>query len=328
MEAPLTEDVEVSSIATFGDDDVWVAGTEFRLYPTPSQPLLLHWDGKAWTRPALPLRETGLTAIGGAGPRDVWVTGWRSSDGRLDSAHWDGRSWRAVPIPNDRRSRNNLSEGIVALPSGEAWVVGVVGPGEAEAPLAERWDGSRWRPAAPPRGSLLAVSATTARDVWTVGFAHTGEPVAVAYRWNGARWRAVAVPRPRYSTSSFSGVVVQGPRAWLFGHTETAHDRDEEGKVATYSFYWDGARWHPVPLRDVRRVGPARRGGAWAARDVELLRVRGATVTRAARVPWAGREGASIAAVAESRTGTLWVAGHYSGSADVSTIATARCRLS
>jgi hypothetical protein len=86
----------LTSITANGPHDVWAVGSLDR------KPLVLHFDGKAWT----PVADLPAVADGGefntvvaTGPHDVWAAGdagWAS--GPLVE-HFDGRSWTAVPAP-------------------------------------------------------------------------------------------------------------------------------------------------------------------------------------------------------------------------------------
>jgi antitoxin component YwqK of YwqJK toxin-antitoxin module len=97
-------------------DDVWIVGGASDV----DAPLLLHFDGKRWTRIAIPpesvpvrllnarLRDERprvLYAVWGRGPRDIWVAGERGL-----VMHYNGTAWlRVATPPHDTRSLSSIT---------------------------------------------------------------------------------------------------------------------------------------------------------------------------------------------------------------------------
>ncbi|MEV0148242.1 MULTISPECIES: hypothetical protein [unclassified Nonomuraea] len=86
----------------------------------PSAPLVMHWDGREWTRMTLPPLRASLSAVTALGPDDVWVLG-----AELDRPwqpvllHFDGRQWTL------ERTYKGRLEALAAVPGGkDIWAVG------------------------------------------------------------------------------------------------------------------------------------------------------------------------------------------------------------
>ena len=90
-----------------------------------------------------------MYATGGSGPNDVWMvggTGSRSSSGR--ARHFDGTSWKDVPLP-----RTSTLHAICVVSPTEAYAVGLL-----DSVIA--WDGASWQALAVPAkasGSFTSV---------------------------------------------------------------------------------------------------------------------------------------------------------------------------
>jgi len=102
---------QLQSVSTTRNGDVWAGGSQVSADGT-SDELIEHWDGKRWSAQTLPSTDFGtvtITAIYAASPDDVWASGesplWYSTAGPgalgvpSGFLHWDGRTWRSVPVP-------------------------------------------------------------------------------------------------------------------------------------------------------------------------------------------------------------------------------------
>lgn len=156
---PLTGVVAISS------QDVWGVGD------TTS----CHYNGTSWTR--VPIALPGgteisdpLLAVSASSSTDVWAAGERIFDqGEFFSyapliEHWNGSNWTAMTVvPGE------YLNGVEALASNDVYAVGTDG---AE-PMVGHWDGRAWVTVPSPQpvhgGSLLAVGAVSATNLWAVG---------------------------------------------------------------------------------------------------------------------------------------------------------------
>jgi hypothetical protein len=113
--------------------------------------------------------------------------------------HWDGRSWTLKPV-NDVPNADVRAELFgVSCSSADACTA----VGDAEAPLALRWNGLAWaRQLTDPLGPVdlfKAVSCPESNACTAVGGStynsfHEADPIAE--RWNGATWTAQQMQRP------------------------------------------------------------------------------------------------------------------------------------
>lgn len=94
----------LDGVTVRGAADVWAVGTVARPGEL-GRPLLLHWDGTAWTRVPVPFLDGlqgDLYGVAADGAEGVWAVGsYRAGDGteRVLAAHWDGRRWSRCDLP-------------------------------------------------------------------------------------------------------------------------------------------------------------------------------------------------------------------------------------
>lgn len=109
---------------------------------------------------------------------------------------------------------NGLST-VVAPGRNDAWALGGTGFYGGGVPVAEHWNGRRWRPAALPSGltdAITAASAPAANDIWAVsglgGYVlhYNGSAWSVARRWNPSIFQEL------------TGITAFSPTdVWVFG---------------------------------------------------------------------------------------------------------------
>ena len=318
MTAAVPSSAVLTDVAAISDADVWAVGSTYPPdYSSATLPLILHWNGRTWTRVHTPLKKWQQpTSVSASSGTDVWVAAWNFYDGSASTMHWDGGSWRVVAIPTDPRSDNSNFQDVVALPGGEAWAVGADrGQPGTDLPLLRHWSDKRWEVVKPPlppatTAELVAVAGTSRRNVWAVGY--SGSPPTRAYvlKWDGSRLRRLTLPQSQYVQSELSNILVRSPtQVWVFGTTDTNPDRGESGKSAAYNLSWDGSRWRSFGYSGYDPVSLARRGGFWAVspRDNGVYRLNNGTATRVTTIPWANAHELSVT---ETRAGRLWASGY------------------
>ncbi|HVX94409.1 MAG TPA: hypothetical protein VHK47_05815, partial [Polyangia bacterium] len=84
---------------------------------------------------------TGLRAMWGSGPDDVWVVGGQLGLDEATAFHWDGASWTPVPT-----GTNGVLTGVWGSGPSDVWAVGTEFP--AVEAMILHWDGAAWRRAA------------------------------------------------------------------------------------------------------------------------------------------------------------------------------------
>ena len=135
----------LNDVAGTGRADVWaVGGTADGASST-----IQRWNGTTWTAvPHVaatadsPLTLTAVTAISG---RDAWAVGFR---GVLDASsghtqHWDGRTWREVPVPTPAGAVLSLLTSVSDAGPYAVWASGLALTENGFSPYFVRWDGAR-----------------------------------------------------------------------------------------------------------------------------------------------------------------------------------------
>ncbi|MGJ8635561.1 MAG: GC-type dockerin domain-anchored protein [Phycisphaerales bacterium] len=92
----------VESIEVLTTDDAWAAGFDYDIARQVTIPLILHWDGNAWSNIPVPIFEHSaeLRAITARSSDDIYASGTKTfGDGYPHSLilHWDGIAWTEVP---------------------------------------------------------------------------------------------------------------------------------------------------------------------------------------------------------------------------------------
>lgn len=184
----------LNAVEAVSPTDVWAAGhvREGGVY----RPLVLHYDGTAWTESPLPdLGPSGyLNAISAAGPDDVWVSGFTGTEAESGPLllHWDGTAWRTMPTPAPGAHGTDLTRLYAAAP-GDLWAIGV----NNQQPNGFRlmhWDGTAWQDVRPQGAqpeeygfNFADVGGSGPEDVWVVGTATFTEPSDIGYPYLRSR---------------------------------------------------------------------------------------------------------------------------------------------
>ncbi|WP_367128141.1 hypothetical protein [Saccharothrix sp. HUAS TT1] len=158
----------LQTITATGPHDVWAAGGGLAGAgpATYDYPVLVRWDGRAWTEPARPRLERGhITRLAATAPDDVWLGHARDTEG-LRVHRWDGAQWNAVPPPDDV---DRLS--LHGVAAGWTWGVRATRGSFETRPAFHRWADDRWTAVALP-DDLARTSAS-----------HVGLATAGATTW-------------------------------------------------------------------------------------------------------------------------------------------------
>ena len=215
------------------------------------RPVAAGWGGRSWHRQAVPARvgasvASGLVGVSCASARTCIAVGYGTAttgESTTLAERWDGSRWRIQrsPVP-----AGTVSAGLSGVSCPSPRTCTAVGQffnsGQRELPLAERWDGTRWRiqpvpsPAGARRGAeLSAVSCPSADRCFAVGqyFTKSGS-VALGETWKGGRW--TVQPLPGAVTNTYLlGVTCVTPRACV--------------AVGSYGTeIWNGTSWRFVPM--------------------------------------------------------------------------------
>ena len=136
-------------VAAASADEAWAVG--YKKGPTSGyRPLVLRYDGTAWTEarpPVVPGGDNVLTAVSAARGGEVWAAGYRV-DGtrhRALTLRRDADGWRHVPAGEEAGAVTALRDIDASSPT-DAWAVGLAyQPGrDAFVASTQHWDGSSW----------------------------------------------------------------------------------------------------------------------------------------------------------------------------------------
>jgi hypothetical protein len=164
--------------------DGWAVGcTDPSASPACQSPIIVRWNGLAWSAITTPGSIHGLTGIFMLSPTNGWAVGWSAaSGGQTTIIHWDGSQWTSVPGPIVG-SGGGLLSSVYMVSATDGWAVGYDATSSGKS-LIVHWDGMTWNVVAtlplPPTMavSLNSVFMVTSLDGWIVSnqglFLHYG----------------------------------------------------------------------------------------------------------------------------------------------------------
>jgi hypothetical protein len=208
--------------------DVWAVG--FFSRGTGDKTLILHWNGTSWKQVPSPSRggpgsDDDLFSVAALARSNAWAVGEIFTGGKSTTLilHWNGSKWARVPSPSPGHS--NELFGVDATSPRNAWAVGLATNGAANQTLVLHWNGSRWNQVASPNqggaannNALTAVTATSTRDAWAVGYAAGGNALnSLLLHWNGTRWARVSSPKLGQSSELLGVAAASASNAWAVG---------------------------------------------------------------------------------------------------------------
>jgi hypothetical protein len=184
-----------------------------------------------------------------------WASGQTPPGSPLLVEHWNGAAWKVTHAAAPRGASE--LHAVTAVSPTDLWAVGSYERATrkfASFPLAEHYDGTSWSRVVLPTPSkrvehgLDAVSATSAKDVWAVGWigslSRRGRTNSSGHtlieHFDGKGWKVM--PSVRARGSELLGVAALTPRnAWAVGLL--AVKRIYSRPLIEH---WDGSAWHRV----------------------------------------------------------------------------------
>jgi hypothetical protein len=188
------------------------------------------WNGSAWKMQRVPApRAGGPVLVGVACPAADACRAVGSDKAGPLAETWNGSSWKIVPVPVPAGGSHAELKAISCAAAGSCEAVGTYNRGNTDLPLAEVWNGSRWRvqAAATIAGAkatqLEAVSCVSAADCEAAG--QVNFLAGLLEKWNGKSWSVQEKVLPAGGkTASLSGIsCTAGPVCEAVGtHGPTA----------------------------------------------------------------------------------------------------------
>jgi hypothetical protein len=223
--------------------------------------VLMHWNGSSWAdRTPASATPGQITAIGMSSADNVWAVAGNVGNYAL---RWNGHSWTKFPFRTDM-----LPGGLAVISPNDVWVLGTGETG----PFVRNFNGRTWRNVKSPVVPF-AVSAISARDIWTVGGtkSYLSNPYTYSSalaNWNGKSWRRIAFPNlhlARHQDVQPIGIVaLSRTDVWVtaevFGSTEPGR---------SVLLHWNGKGWHVYrsPVNQLAGVASDGHGGLWLTAD-------------------------------------------------------------
>ncbi|MFC4910801.1 hypothetical protein [Actinomadura gamaensis] len=222
---------ELHDVAVVSAKDAWAVGGG------KAGPLVRHWNGRTWTKVALPKAAAGasLLSVSASSSSNVWIGG---HNGRSTQfwLHWNGRTWKVITGPD---LSEPVAPKLLAISAKDVWSFGWKGDGPFY-PDVRHYNGSRWSKVAGP-GIVFEVRALSSKDIWAVGAnAYRAGMAGGVYHWNGKSWKTFR-PLPLTSYADYSSVVAKSAKdVWVSG-------RRTSGETSTpFLAHWNGSSWKQV----------------------------------------------------------------------------------
>jgi len=255
-DAPTTLDAySLAAVDGIASGDVWAVGSveSHATEPPVTSPLVLHYDGSAWSVAPSPSGPAGSqSALADVDMRtadDGWAVGQTAEAGRAPQPlilRWQSGQWARVATPAIGITSRLTS--VFAGSADDAWAVGTqIRQNDKQASLVLHWDGVSWTQVTVPdalgaSGSevLESVAAATSTEVWAVGSTCDKTSLVpcaplVLHLSRGA-WRVVPTAA---GTGALTEVVPFSPTdVWVIGYASTQALSDSD-----HAEHWDGQRF-------------------------------------------------------------------------------------
>jgi len=228
---PVRLDAAIQTAVAPSPTQLWAFGE-----PSWSGPpgFVAHFNGRTWTHGSFPFNGTATAARSGG---DVWVGGGGDGVTRLGFEHWNGRRWRATPLPDLGVPARDLLwatvSGLADVGPGDVWAdisTSADASGNRPGTIILRWNGKAWfRIAFPYAGGASAPVASDGHGgIWLATASGTGDNATEWFdHYAGGRWTRVRVPsgdgeQPEvlYLTSTSGGARSM----WAAGQVDFASD--------------------------------------------------------------------------------------------------------
>jgi hypothetical protein len=208
------------------DTDAWVVGESENVSTGAEAPLVLNWNGTAWSTVSTPT-PSGSTpnwlfkSVAASSASDAWAVGEQSSGTKIHDSlyeHWNGTAWSVVTGPNE-----GVLNAVLDFSPTNAWAF-------ADFSVLH-WNGTAWSVVS---GALpaLQVSADGPNDIWGI---YRNDQVT---HYNGTSWSSTTLSSPG-GTPVFESVKALSPTdVYAAGTNGTSPVLD----------HFNGTSWQPATL--------------------------------------------------------------------------------
>lgn len=238
------------------------------------QPMVMEWNGSAWTLVAAPVFEGGgdFSAIDRSPAGTVWVSGYLYGTAFLARKSEGG--WDIAYAPHVGGERNNFHD-LDARSDTEIWAVGTWSQKQGQRMLLiQRYDGNgNWTsfdiPSPGAIDQFKAVRAFATTDVWAIGYyydrtLYLNQPMIMHY--DGVSWTRAQVPAYPGGSVRLESVTATAPddiyAAGVYAPTG--------GIQGPFLLHYDGVSWSDVTLPPTGGInewllgmGSTPEGGVW-----------------------------------------------------------------
>jgi hypothetical protein len=127
LKLPKGEFVQAANVVAEGPDNVWAAGYLTEGMGVGPGIVLLHWNGKAFTRVNVPYLVSGSFALSGDGSGGLWLsaTQYSKTTYRPYLYHYSAGHWYRYAVPNEPKNQSQISA-MTAIPGTHSvWAAGL-----------------------------------------------------------------------------------------------------------------------------------------------------------------------------------------------------------
>jgi hypothetical protein len=272
---------EFDAVSAASPASAWAVGCSIPDSDLCAADLADHWNGKTWTRVAVPSPagsfgvDVGLTSVTDISSADAWAVGTTEGGGNYAQiAHWNGKSWSQATAPSiGVYAKQYALDAVSAVSATSIWAAGSIG----DEALVLHWNGKAWSHVSVPVDSdeyvsdITSVKAISSSDVWAVGSVTseaTELEVPLILHWNGKSWTRMQSPKLLVGDDSWLTAVAgsSASNVWAVGLGDANN---------AVQFHWNGKSWRnetyrgsfPIPGfgYELRGVETTSSSSAWAA---------------------------------------------------------------
>ncbi|MHB1987223.1 MAG: beta propeller repeat protein [Acidimicrobiales bacterium] len=209
---------QLSGVWAASTSDAWAVGSAYSA--AGPVPLLLHWNGKAWSLETLPTAppNTALSGISGTSASNIWCVGSAQSGAGPVSiskpveAHFNGSTWAVSTVGSSGTYLGQVSAG---SPS-NVWAIGATGNSGTSTAL--HFNGRSWSQVKTPVPSGSYVNSVSAKGPMVLMAGTSSTAGAFVTKWAGGRWTTARLPSPAQSGEDATSVVTLSvSSAWVSG---------------------------------------------------------------------------------------------------------------